>query len=62
MTTKPDHEAIAVRAFFIWQQRGCAEGDDLRDWLIAEMEILHGWDKLPARKGLLPSPFAPFWP
>lgn len=30
---------IARRAHEVWQQRGCPQGDDLRDWLDAEREI-----------------------
>ena len=32
-------DLIARRAYERWQARGCPQGDDLRDWLDAEMEI-----------------------
>jgi hypothetical protein len=32
--------AIALLAYQKWQARGCPDGDDLRDWLEAESELL----------------------
>ena len=34
------HEAVARRAYEIWQRRGGAPGRDLDDWLQAERELL----------------------
>jgi hypothetical protein len=33
------HEAIAVRAYFRYVERGCHDGLDLDDWLAAEQEL-----------------------
>jgi HSP20 family molecular chaperone IbpA len=33
-------EAIACRAYELFESRGCAHGEDLTDWLRAESEIL----------------------
>jgi hypothetical protein len=38
LTTLSD-DRIAERAYFKWQQRGCAAGDDVRDWLEARDEL-----------------------
>jgi Protein of unknown function (DUF2934) len=35
----PNHDRIAVRAFELWQARGCPEGSAERDWLDAEAEL-----------------------
>ncbi len=37
--TMPSPEAIARRAYEMYQQRGCAHGRDLEDWLRAEREL-----------------------
>lgn len=34
------HASIALRAYEIYEQRGCAPGRELEDWLQAENEIL----------------------
>lgn len=34
------HEAIAQRAYEIWQARGCPDGDGQADWRAAEAELL----------------------
>jgi hypothetical protein len=37
-------ERIAQKAYQLWEQRGCQEGNDLRDWFDAEdivMEEIH---------------------
>lgn len=37
-------ERIAQKAYELWEQRGCQEGNDLRDWFDAEdivMEEIH---------------------
>jgi hypothetical protein len=36
--TKPAHEEIQVRAYFIWLKRGMRPNNALSDWLDAEME------------------------
>jgi hypothetical protein len=35
----PSHEAIARRAFELYQARGGAGGDPMSDWLLAETEL-----------------------
>jgi hypothetical protein len=35
-------EAIRLRAFQIYQQRGMTDGLDLEDWLQAEAELMEG--------------------
>jgi hypothetical protein len=35
-------DAIAVRAYQIWENEGCPEGTGLANWLRAEEEILFG--------------------
>lgn len=32
-------ERIAERAYFLYVERGCADGHDLEDWLRAEAEL-----------------------
>lgn len=34
-----DEEAIAKRAYKLWQQRNCEHGNDLADWFQAEREL-----------------------
>lgn len=33
-------EAVALRAFHLYCERGCTDGHDLDDWLQAERELL----------------------
>ena len=35
----PSHEAIAQRAFELYQARGAIGGDEMSDWLRAETEL-----------------------
>jgi hypothetical protein len=35
-------ESIAIRAYQLWQARGCPEGSPEVDWLQAEDELLNG--------------------
>ncbi len=35
----PSHEAIATRAYEIWQESGGAHGNDQAHWLQAEREL-----------------------
>jgi hypothetical protein len=35
----PTREQIEVRAYEIYLDRGCQDGDDLADWLAAEREL-----------------------
>jgi len=35
----PSEEEIRARAYFLWEQAGCPEGDGLRFWLEAEKEL-----------------------
>ena len=37
---RPSHEAIARRAYAIWQERGCPWGSPEEDWLRAEQELI----------------------
>ena len=41
-TTKkgPTHEQIALRAYHIYLERGCASGNPLEDWTRAERELV----------------------
>lgn len=36
----PTYEQISERAKAIWQQRGCRPGEDERNWLEAERQLL----------------------
>jgi len=45
--TKPSHQEIEMRAYFLWEQAGKPRGQSLHWWLVAEMELQHGWHKLP---------------
>lgn len=36
----PSREAIERRAFEIYIERGCVEGNDVADWLAAEEELM----------------------
>jgi hypothetical protein len=38
----PSHEAIARRAFELYESRGGAGGDEVSDWLRAESELSSG--------------------
>lgn len=42
-------ERIALRAFQIYQDRGCQHGRDLDDWLQAETEVLSGKEQQEKR-------------
>lgn len=39
ITTEPTHDDIARRAYELYQQRGCTDGEDWRDWFQAENEL-----------------------
>lgn len=45
----PSHDAIALRAYEFFLQRGCTHGWDVEDWLQAERELLANGLKKPAR-------------
>jgi hypothetical protein len=32
---------VRIRAYELWQARGCPDGSDLEDWLTAEQELSH---------------------
>ena len=36
---KPGHDAIALAAYLIWEQRGRPQGSDIECWLEAERQI-----------------------
>jgi hypothetical protein len=38
------HELIERRAYEIWRQRGAGAGDEMKDWLQAEAEILGAFE------------------
>jgi Protein of unknown function (DUF2934) len=46
---KPSYDQIALRAYQIYQERGCTPGDPMQDWLRAEQESL-GTPAKPRRK------------
>ena len=48
--TEPTHDQIAVRAYQIYQERGYAPGDPMRDWLQAERELTAPKPKKTSRK------------
>jgi len=37
---KPTPDDIALRAYHIYLERGCAPGDPMQDWLQAERELM----------------------
>jgi len=45
----PTHEAIEVRAYQIFIERGGAHGQDVEDWLQAERELVEKYSK-PVQK------------
>jgi Protein of unknown function (DUF2934) len=49
VAAKPSYEEIALRAYHIYRERGCAPGDPMQDWLRAEQELL-GTPKKTRRK------------
>jgi hypothetical protein len=38
----PSVEAVAIRAYQIWTESGCAHGDDQAHWFRAELELRTG--------------------
>ena len=40
--SRPFETLIAARAYEIWQDRGCPNGEDLTHWLQAEAELKDG--------------------
>lgn len=46
---QPTYEEIALRAYHIYLERGCAPGDPMQDWLRAEQEVM-GTPKKSRRK------------
>jgi hypothetical protein len=38
----PSVETIAIRAYQIWRENGCAHGDDQANWFRAEQELRAG--------------------
>lgn len=43
------YDEIALRAYHIYLERGCAPGDPMQDWLRAEQELM-GTSKKSSRK------------
>jgi hypothetical protein len=50
-----DPDAVAHRAFVLWQRRGCLKGDDLRDWFEAEDELRREALLAPSHDAIIPS-------
>jgi DUF2934 family protein len=48
-----DPKDVALRAFVLWQRRGCPCGEDLTDWFEAEAEL---------QREALEAPDRPEWP
>ena len=42
------HEQIRMRAFELYEERGCGDGQELEDWLRAEGEVANGKAKAKA--------------
>jgi hypothetical protein len=40
LSNSPTHEEIALRAYYIYLQRGGAPGNEFADWTRAEQELL----------------------
>ena len=38
--TAPSQDAVRARAYKLYENRGCEHGQDERDWLLAEHEML----------------------
>jgi len=53
---EPLHEAIAMRAYELWQERGRPEGSQEEDWFRSQ-------DELPTRSGnpAIEKTFCKFW-
>ncbi len=48
-TASDPQEQIRRRAYELYEQRGRADGNELRDWVEAELEVLKQWsNKLAA--------------
>jgi len=39
-STNAVHDKIRQRAYYLYLQKGCKEGQELEDWLRAEREVL----------------------
>ena len=48
-----DRNEIALVAYCYWQSRGCLDGHDVEDWLMAEEEVFrrHALDRIETRTG-----------
>ena len=53
-SNSPTHEQIALRAYYIYLQRGGAPGNEFADWTRAEQELLAEAAK-PRRKAAVKS-------
>lgn len=38
--SEPTEEAIALRAYKIWEERGCPDGDGSENWQLAKEQLL----------------------
>jgi hypothetical protein len=52
--SQPTREDIALRAYQIYLERGCAPGNELEDWTRAERELM-GTNGKPGRKASIRS-------
>ena len=50
--TPINEDAIAERAYELWQARGCPHGDGLEDWQVAKAQLLAeaGREQRPLRR------------
>jgi hypothetical protein len=49
-TTAPGTQAIAVRAYELWLERGCPHGSPEEDWYRAELEYTAAGSRQPAKR------------
>jgi hypothetical protein len=40
ISSQPSHEEIAILAYYLYLDRGAADGQDLTDWLEAEAQLV----------------------
>jgi hypothetical protein len=38
---RPTHSEIAQLAYYLWEENGRQDGCDLKDWLLAERQLIH---------------------
>jgi Protein of unknown function (DUF2934) len=52
--TAPTYDAIALRAYHIYLERGCMPGDPMQDWLQAERELSNPPSKTRRKTKVVP--------